>query len=187
MEQKRVFLIHGWEATSKMHWFPWLKQKLTELGFKAVVPDMPNTENPTLKEWSAYLKELIAEPDENTFLIGHSLGGSTILRYLSSLGVKRRVGGAVIVASSVETSKWPEIKSFFAKSLDYEKIKKICPKIIGIYSPSDPYVPFSNSEILKKKLNAEIIVAENAGHFNTEDGYIRLAQALNALLKIARN
>jgi predicted alpha/beta hydrolase family esterase len=47
-------------------------------------------------KWVAYLSEIAAEPDEDLYMIGHSAGCITILRYLET--IDRRIGGAVLVA-----------------------------------------------------------------------------------------
>lgn len=77
---KRAFIIHGWEGTPDSNWFPWLADELKKKGFEAVVPQMPNADFPVAKEWLGHMQKIVGEPDENTFLVGHSLGVTAILR-----------------------------------------------------------------------------------------------------------
>jgi len=187
---KRVFIIHGWEANPEMHWFFWLKKKLEEQGFKVEVPVMPNTMEPKVKEWPAHLAKIVGKLDEQTYFVGHSIGCQAILRYLAK-GRRHRSGGVVLVApwfklTNLETEEEKMIaKPWLEEPIDFNKLKNSS-KFIGIFSNNDPYVPLVNSEILKKKLVAEIIIIPNAGHFNFEDGFDQLPTALNAVLKIAR-
>src|SRR3970282_3052652 len=94
---KRVFIVHGWEADSSSDWFPWLKRELETRGYDVTVPDMPDTNHPNKDTWVQFLAALIVEPDENTYLVEHSIGGNTALRYLESLNGKK-IGGVVLAA-----------------------------------------------------------------------------------------
>jgi len=78
--RKKVLIIHGWESNSKEHWFLEEKKRLEKSGHEAVVPDMPNASRPIKEEWVRILKNF--GPNESSVLIGHSLGGTAILRYL---------------------------------------------------------------------------------------------------------
>lgn len=46
-------------------------------------PKMPNPENPEYMLWKAQLDKEFAVLDGEALLIGHSLGGSVLLKYLS--------------------------------------------------------------------------------------------------------
>src|SRR3989338_7383135 len=100
--QKRVFIIHGWEGSPEANWFPWLKKELESIGVKAEALEMPNTNHPVMSEWIGHLKNVVSEPDENTYLVGHSLGVIAILRYLESLDGEKKIGGVILVAGFPE-------------------------------------------------------------------------------------
>lgn len=163
---KKFVIIHGWEATPEDNWFPWLKEKLESEGHEVLAPQMPNTANPKLNEWLGHLQSTLKNPDENTFLIGHSLGCITILRYLESLPRNTKIGGAFLVAGFSGPIGFDELKSFVDKPLDYEKIKSQTGKIIAVHSDDDSLVPLKNGEIIKEKLGAKLIVLKNKRHFN---------------------
>lgn len=182
--KKRIIIIHGWEASPQANWFPWLKENLEKIDCEVTVPAMPNADSPVMAEWLAKLKEVAVSPDENLYLVGHSLGVITILRYLESLSEDRQIGGAVLVAGFPESIGYKEINSFFEKPLNYEKVKKSAKKFIAIHSDNDPYVPMKNGELLRDKLGAELIVIERAGHLNAGDGYGQLPQALDKLKEL---
>jgi predicted alpha/beta hydrolase family esterase len=82
---KRVILVHGWGGYPEEGWFPSFKKELEKEGYKVSVPAMSHPENPTIDDWVGHLAKVIGKPDENTFLVGHSIGCQTILRYLESL------------------------------------------------------------------------------------------------------
>lgn len=183
--KKRVFIIHGWEATPESNWFPWLKKELENQGFDVCAPVMPDTNNPDLSKWLSYLQKLAKNPNKNTYFVGHSLGVITILRYLEKLPAGVKIGGAILVAGFPEPIGYEELNSFFTTPLDYKKIKNSANKFIAIYSDNDPYVPLKNGEILKNKLGAELIILPNSGHLNAGDGYFRLPIVLEKIIEIA--
>src|SRR3989338_3198510 len=96
--EKRVFIIHGWGGSPNEGWFPWLKRELGARGFLVYALNMPHTDTPTIGEWVDYLTEAVGEADENTYLVGHSIGCQTILRMAEGLEEDERLGGAVFVA-----------------------------------------------------------------------------------------
>jgi uncharacterized protein len=181
---KRAFIIHGWEASPDSNWFPWLKKELENKGFSVEVLNMPDTDHPEMGKWLAHLKKTIINPDENTYLIGHSLGVITILRYLEQLE-NQKIGGAVIVAGFPESIGFDEISSFFKTPLNYEKVKNAARHFMAIHSDNDPYVPIKNGEILRDKLGAKLFIMKNAGHLNEGNGKFELPIALTEILKMS--
>ncbi len=93
---KRVVIVHGWGGNPQEGWFPWLRGALEGKGFSVQVPEMPDTMHPRIDAWVAALGECIGQPDEELFLVGHSVGCQTILRYLPTAShavAGRTVGG----------------------------------------------------------------------------------------------
>ncbi|MEK7558412.1 MAG: alpha/beta fold hydrolase [Patescibacteria group bacterium] len=188
--RKRVFIIHGWEASSSSDWFPWLKKELENRGFEVTVPDMPDTERPNKEVWITYLASLIGAPDEQTYLVGHSIGGNTVLRYLESLDNKK-IGGAVLVAPYfgkvvLESGEAKKIADPWLNTpIDFSRIKNVCSNLTFIFSDNDEWVPLENKEFFKEKLSPKIIIERGKGHFNEEDDIAELPSALEALLSFS--
>ena len=146
---------------------------------------MPNTNNPKLNEWLPKLKEVVKHPDEELYLVGHSLGCITILRYLESVNTK--VGGVVMVAGWMNLLKEIFLKEegveeiarpWIETPINWDKVKANCNKFVAIFSDNDYYVPLSDSEIFKEKLGAEIIVKKEMGHFTSKEGVFKLPVVL---------
>jgi predicted alpha/beta hydrolase family esterase len=181
---KKVFLIHCWEGHPEEGWYPWLKKELEEGGFEVAVPAMPDTNNPKFNEWFEHVKKTVGEPSENCYFVGHSLGCITILRYLESLGPEKRVGGVVLVAGFTSSLGYEEIGSFFAKRIEWEKIKSHCERFVSIHSDDDPYVSVHYGDFFKEKLGAKKIIEHNKKHFSANDGVTELPVVLEELLKM---
>jgi len=165
---KRVFIIHGYGADSESNWFPWLKEQLEERGFVVQVPSLPNTDFPIIKEWVSALSKLIGKPDEDTYLVGHSLGCQVIMRYLERANAK--VGGILFVACPLTTNRMlmqeeQEILGpWLTTPINFDKVKNSANKIISIFSDNDPLVPLDDGRTLKDKLNSKIVILKHKGH-----------------------
>jgi len=188
--KKRVFLIHGWEGYPGEGWQSWLKKKLEERGFEVFTPAMPDTVSPTMEKWLPYLARVVREPDENCYLIGHSLGCITILRYLETLKENQKVGGAILVAGFGTDLEYEDYKgemaSFFSTPVNWKEIKKHCKKFVTIHSDDDPWVPIKHNTLFKEKLGAKAIVEHNKKHFSGDDNIFELPSALEAVLELAK-
>lgn len=77
-----IFIFHGTGGYPEENWFPWLKEELEKEGMKVFVPQFPNPDKPKVSEWLNTLKEYERYLNEETILIGHSLGGIFLLRVL---------------------------------------------------------------------------------------------------------
>ncbi len=163
---KRAIIVHCWSGRREYCWYPYAKRELEARGFDVLVPAMPETDAPKLSLWLPELRRVVGAPDNDTFLIGHSIGCATIMRYLESLSEGETIGGAVLVAGFTDNLGFEELRNFFETPLDFEEMKKHCPKFVTIHSDNDPYVPLHHSDILKEKLDAKTIIQHNAGHFS---------------------
>jgi uncharacterized protein len=177
----RVFIIHGWKAVPVEGWRPWLKMELESAGSLAIIPEMPNAADPDPDAWAAHLAHEVLHPDEHTHFIGHSLGCSTILRYIESLPDGVQVGKVVFVAGFATDIGIKEIKAFTAKPFDFHKIRSKCADITCIYSDNDEYVPTAQADLFAEKLDAKLVLIKNGKHFSSSDGYVKLPEALEAL------
>ena len=184
---KRAYIIHRWGGDSTSDWVPWLREELEEKGITAVAPDMPNPNAPTIAEWTSMLNNLITAPDQETCIIGHSVGCQAIVRYLSSLPENEAIGKAVFVApwtqlTNVDESAKEPVMQWTDSPIDWEGAKKHCKSFIVIYSDNDPKVSEENAKDFGNKLGAKLILEENRGHFRDEDDVTQLPIMLKEIL-----
>src|SRR5258708_10895714 len=190
---KRVFIIHGWEGFPGEGWFPWLKQELKSKGFEVQVPAMPNTEEPKIEVWVPFLEKLVGKPDEETFLVGHSIGCQTILRYLDTLKGNKKVGGIILVAgwihkleSMYDKEEIAIVKPWLETAIDFDNVKiHIKNTAVAIFSDDDEFVSLDNVDLFKEKLGAKTFIEHAKGHFSQETGIKKLPVVLEELLKMA--
>jgi len=186
---KRVFIIHGWGGSPEGGWLPWLAKNLRDKGFSVEVPEMPDTDNPKMEEWIPHLQALIENPGENTVLVGHSLGGQAILRYLAKLPEGTRIGKAVLVAPVVDEIKNLDaedrkISSIWLKTLiDTEGAKRSAKEIIAFFSDNDQWIPLSSEKTLREKFGARTIIEHNMGHYDNDGKAAEVPKILEEILK----
>lgn len=184
---KRVVIVHGYTGNPAKNWFPWLKAELEQRGVEVAVPAMPNPDAPLLSEWLPYLQEVIGEADEQTYLVGHSLGCPTILRYLESLEGDRVIGGAVLVAGFAEPlPQLPQIDSFTVGAWDDETVKRHVRQLAIINSDNDESVPLFNGEHIRDRFGAELITVHGLGHINEKAGVREVPFVLDKLKEMIR-
>lgn len=177
---KRAYIIHGWGGRPNEGWFPWCKTQLEKRGYTVTIPKLPNADTPTIETWVPFVTSLIGMPDEQTILIGHSMGCQAILRYLHGLPDTARVGKVILVAGFTKkiTGLNEEEKTiaqpWLASPIDFAKIKTIAPNITAIFSDNDPFVPLENEVAMREKLNAKTIIEHDQGHFSGGDGATEL-------------
>ncbi len=187
---RRAVFIHGWGGFPEEGWRPWLQEKLEQTGWQVINPAMPDADTPTQDKWLVKLSEVIGEPDDETYLIGHSLGGITILRYLESLPEGKAIGGAILVASFANDLTYDgykgELTSFFTKPVDWSAINARCPQFFALYSKGDSLVNEVNYHELKEKLHAQGELQDGFKHYSGDDGITVLPVVLKALEEMAR-
>lgn len=187
---KRVAIVHCWEGYPDYCWYPQTKKDLAEKGFQVEVPEMPETANPKLSGWLPKLKEVVGNPDKDLYLVGHSLGCITIMRYLESLEDNQKIGGVVFVAGFTDDLGYEELKNFFETEINFEKIKQKTSTFIIILSDNDPYVDLKYGDIFKEKLGADVIILNNKGHFSgpvdNEESCTSLPEVTRSILEMSK-
>lgn len=163
---KKVIIVHCWAGNPDYCWYPSAKAELEKAGFEVIVPEMPDTDNPNMSTWVPKLAGAVGTPSPDVFLVGHSIGGVAIMRYLESLPAGTKVGGVVFVASFTHDLGFEEIKNFFISPLDFKKIKSTTKNFADIASDNDPFVPLDQAEVLRENLGADVLTLKKMGHFS---------------------
>ena len=171
---KNVLILHGTQATSKSNWFSWLANELKKKGFKTWLPDLPNPNLPSLKEINKFIfSNKDWEFNADSIIVGHSSGAIAILSILSELPENVVLDKCILVSYFTKDSvggKWELNRRFFDYDFDFAKIKKHARKFIIVHSDNDPYGPLEDVKDLAQKLNAQLIIKKDQGHFNLEKG-----------------
>jgi hypothetical protein len=166
-----VFIFHGTGGFPEENWFPWLKQELEKEGIRVIIPHFPHPKDHPLPEWLEVLKDYEQYIDEDTILIGHSLGGLFLLRVLER--INKPVKAAFFVAAPIGVKPilyYDSDYNFSGFDFNWEKIRQAAKHFIVYQSDNDPFVSLRNGEELSKNLKIELSFIRNAGHFNALSG-----------------
>lgn len=170
-KKKHVYIIHGYNANSSSHWFPWLKQQLEQEDFLVDIIDMPYPMAPSKEEWVKKLNSTICQTNENTYFIAHSLGCIALLHYFSSLETVH-IGGFLLVSGfSDKLVELPVLDNFIYDSISYNKIIGMSQNRLVMSSTDDPIVPLKLVVHLREQLEADFYIKNTGGHFLKENGF----------------
>lgn len=151
--------------SSKNDWKPWLREKLGE-NYEIILPVMPNKTNAIFYEWKIWLEKIIPFLNNEIILIGHSLGASFLIKYLSENKFPKKVKGVFLVSGVFDT----DVEGYGLASFSLpEKLDLQTENIFIYHSKDDPVVSFSNLEKFKNVLpQAKTRVFEDRKHINQE-------------------
>ncbi len=152
---------------TKKSWKDDFEKKL-ENKFEIFTPKMPNKQNAKYAEWKIWFEKLVPFLKNDVTLIGHSLGGLFLVKYLSESLFPKKIK-ALILVSAPYTGKGNKynIGSDYSFNDNFKKITSQAKKIFIFHSLDDKVVPFSDFEIYKKNLpNASFKTFKDKGHFS---------------------
>jgi len=179
-------IIHGIYGHPEENWFPWLKRELEIKGFEVIVPKFPTPFNQSLESWLKVISNYENKIDEETVLIGHSLGASFILSYLEKSNNKIKAAFLVAGYHKMIENEFRELnKTFVEKQFDWSKIKKNCGKFFVVASDSDPYIPIEINKELAGILGAELKIIHNGGHLNKKAGFEKFPELFNMIIGLS--
>jgi uncharacterized protein len=183
-----VFIIHGSYGNPGENWFPWLKGELEKLGCNVFVPKFATPKNQSLANWMKEFQQYEKYLDENTILVGHSIGCAFILNVLEKYGDlpgKKSIKASFLVSGftgSLGDPVFDTLNNTFAdRDFDWQKIRHNCGKFYVFHSDNDRYVPLSKAKMLGISLGVEPNIIKDAGHFNAASGYTKFELLLKLI------
>jgi hypothetical protein len=167
-----IIIIHGAYGNPEENWFPYLKKELESLGHNVYIPKFPTPDDQSLDSWIKVFENYSSYLNDETILIGHSLGPAFILNVLEKSHTKIKVAFFISGFTGLLNHDIDKINHTFTdKNFNWNKIKNNCSKFYLINSDNDPYVPLIKGSNLAEKLDATFIVLQNAGHINSAAGF----------------
>jgi predicted alpha/beta hydrolase family esterase len=148
----------------------WRSSLVDELGseFEVFAPTMPNKETAKYEEWKIWFEKMLYFLQDDLILIGHSLGGLFLVKYLSQEPFPKKIKSLILVAPPSKAGKYNRNENFwFTGSL--KKLEEQVKHVFLIYSKDDKVVLFTDCDKYKSELpSANIIIFDDKGHFRLE-------------------
>lgn len=149
----------------------YLEKKLGK-SFKIIRPSMPLKDNAKYVEWAVHFERYIPLLRNNLILIGESLGGIFLAKYLSENKFPKKILATYLVCPPFDNTLPDEdlVGGFKLKS-DLSLLEKNSKNLYLLFSKNDPVVPPSQAKKYASKLkNATIIIYDHiAGHFQISE------------------
>lgn len=186
-KKTQIFIIHGGmtfksrkdylhflrtrkiSIEGKIYWTDdYLKKKMGN-DFEIIKPRMPLQDNAKYEEWKIHFERFFPYLRDNIILVGSSLGGIFLAKYLSENKFPKKILSTYLVCPPFDNSIPTEdlVGGFRLKS-DLSLIEKNSKNLNLLFSKDDDIVPVSHAEKYRKKLpRAKIIIYDSKnGHFD---------------------
>lgn len=145
-------------------------QKTLGDAFDVIAPRMPHPDQPRFIEWSVWFEKIIPLLNSSVMLVGHSLGGLFLLKYLSETEFPKKIDGLFSVAAPYiekANARYAEIE--FAIPGDVSRVAEQAPQSFLYHSSDDPVVPYADLQKYRDALpGATARTFSDRGHFNGE-------------------
>lgn len=154
---------------AKKWWKDWIAHGLSD-DYEVVKISLPDKTNADYEAWKIWFEKYIdlLDTNEEIFLIGHSLGGIFLAKYLSENTFPVKIKALHLVAPvwSHPESILHNTASFSFHPMNLSKIPPQCEKIYIWASEDDEIVDFSDSEKYSEHLPmSDFRVFKDRGHF----------------------
>ncbi|MCI0479922.1 alpha/beta hydrolase [Candidatus Uhrbacteria bacterium] len=138
-------------------------------GFEVFLPRMPNANDATYPEWKMLFAKYLPLLDPGALLVGHSLGGVFLAKYLSEEPVPHRVAATFLVAAPF----WPSgdrPTGGFDLPPSLALFARQGGEVFLYHSRDDEVVPFADVERYRHALpHAHVRIGEGRGHYNAPE------------------
>lgn len=166
LEDRNFVLLHGYTGSVEANFFPWLKEKLSKVSTSVWAENLPHTNAPDVEKQAQFVLDN-ARFDENTVLLGHSLGAAVALKVVEKL--KSPIKKLVLAAGFMQPGFTDHARPFEASfhwEFDSEAIKKNVEEIIILRASNDYAIPAERADYIKSQIGGTII------DFEAEDEHI---------------
>ncbi len=183
--QKQILYIHG-GMTFKTHkeYIHYLKTRSISIdkqswsgsyldkklgkAYQIIRPRMPWPENSKYEEWKIHFELHFPFLKNDVILIGKSLGGIFLAKYLSENTFPKKIKAVFLVAPPFDdTVSGEDLRKDFWLKKDLALLEKQTKNLYLMFSEDDPCVPISHADKYEGKLGKGIfIIFKHNGHFS---------------------
>ncbi len=184
--KKQVILIHGGTTFDRYKEYlsflkkqkidlerfrqeKWANSLRVKLGrrFDVLLARMPNPANAKYEEWKILFRKIAPKLKNNVILIGHSLGGIFLAKYLSENKFPKKIRATILIAPPYDDKNMEESLGDFKLPKSLKRLEKQGGRIFLYHSEDDKVVPFAHLEKYKKVLpSATVRKFKKREHFS---------------------
>jgi predicted alpha/beta hydrolase family esterase len=167
LEALRMMPVDASYFVRHKKWKDWIDEQLRE-AYEIFRPEMPQPRNAQYEEWSIWFERMIPFLRDGVVLVGHSLGGIFLAKYLSQHDLPMNIKATVLVAAPFNDESIESLGSFCIQG-SLERFAKQGGAIHLWFSTDDPVVSFEEYHRYKHALpSAQEKTFTDRGHFSLE-------------------
>jgi len=154
----------------KKWYYEYFNEKISK-DFEVIKPQMPLKENAKYEEWKIHFERHIPLLRHNLILIGSSLGGIFLAKYLSENKFPKKIRSVYLIAPPYDnTLSEEDLVGGFRLKKELSLLEKNTKKLVLMFSKDDDVVPVQHAGKYREKLKEANIIIYNdkKGHFQTE-------------------
>jgi predicted alpha/beta hydrolase family esterase len=152
MSKQPVYFVHGagdpQQPLGSSHLSDYLARELGD-GYEVIAPTMPEPDDPHYQPWRDKIAADLAELEGEPILVGHSFGGTVLLKYLAEGTFRDPIRGIFLASVPYWGPDFPEyvLRDDFADKLPTTPI-------FLYHSRDDPEIPLSHLQVFQERLPA---------------------------------
>ena len=161
--RQREIVLENWSSWSREY----LDQALGD-NFEVIRPAMPLKENACYDDWLIHFERYLPLLRDNIVLIGSSLGGLFLAKYLSEQKFPKKILSTYLVCPPFDDTLFGEnLAGGFELGSDLSLLEQNCSNLRLLFARQDDVVPIDHAAKYRQQLKqAEIIIYDHiAGHF----------------------
>jgi len=168
--------LHSWDFNldgikNKNRWSHNHEKFLSENDYEFIRPRMPNKENAHYKEWCIWFEKSFPYLKNKIILIGHSLGGIFIAKYLAENNFPFTIQQLHLVATPYDLSfKKKHLSDFQINTFPGLFNSQSIGEVYIYHSKDDDVVPYTESVKYHEQIpESHLYTFEDKGHFLGEE------------------
>ena len=154
------------DRLTKVGWKDSFAKKLG-VEFQVIHAKMPNDNNAKYGEWAIWFKKIIPFIKDGAVLVGHSLGGIFLAKYLATHLFPKKIKATILISAPFRNKGMNESLGDFFLPKSIRKFAIQGGRIFIYHSKDDPVVPVQHANEYHKELTGSVLrIFQNKGHFN---------------------
>ncbi len=181
--KKEIFFVHSAGPQDYAHGSNKLAAYLsTSLGdgYRIHNPCLPEPENPRYGAWKMALQSVLPVGGHKAAIVGHSLGGSVIIKYLSEGLCQMPIAGLFLVGAPYWGTRGWTMEEFMFEQGFQTKLPSI-ERIFIYHSRYDKWVPYSHGRVYTRELPGAILRTINGDDHEFNSGLPLLVNDIQSL------
>src|SRR5215204_4346362 len=151
--KRRLLFVHGGRGRTKKNNRKMAASLRDALGgrYEVQFPKMPDEDSPKYAAWRDRIASELAELDGEVSLVGHSLGASILLKYISEERTATPIAGMFLIAAPYWGVEDWEVDEYVLQEDFASKLPEGLPMFF-YHSRDDEWVPFAHLALYAEKV-----------------------------------